>query len=356
MADESTEPTDDQLSETNQSITVSGLGHYCSGTWASGGWAFTSNSNGGDPCAAITSTGGTVRHKGLYANNAMNRVVYRCYPPYYGYVGVYEGLGNGPLTSAYNAAQGLPGCVFIASPVSLPIFDSPFPLATSYTHATGVDFARRGGSGSAVAYDVAEFGQPGSTMATIVDHKGRDRSTGGYIDNHDGHDFPMPRDTAIKATADGTVVMARSWLSPCTTSDSQYQTEVAIRHTVYGSGTYYERFVTYYAHLTSIDPAITVGASVTKGQEIGRSGNTGCSSAPHLHFGVIRLTNTSDQLEESITWYPGSQHSDATDKAIEPYGWSAPQGFDPFSYRVYPYGALSINLWNANQAPSVGGW
>ena len=67
-------------------------------------------------------------------------------------------------------------------------------------------------------------------------------------------------------------------------------------------------------------------------------------SGPHLHFGVIRLTNTSDQLEATVHWFNTSQHSDATDKDIEPYGWEPPKGFDPWSYKAYPQGALSLNL------------
>jgi hypothetical protein len=122
-----------------------GMGNYCSITWPNGGWSFASDTNGGDPCTWILnqSPGGTIQRKGLYANNDWNRVVYRCYPPNYGWVGIYEGWGNGPLTAAFNAAEGKPGCVFVASPKSMPIFNSPFPLSTpSYVHNTGFDFDR----------------------------------------------------------------------------------------------------------------------------------------------------------------------------------------------------------------------
>ena len=99
------------------------------------GW----ESNGGDPCKSIISTGGTVKRKGLYASNNWNRVVYRCYPPNYGFVGIYEGWGNEPLTAAFNAAStdNKPGCVFNVSPKSMPIFDSPFPLMANYRSPMG---------------------------------------------------------------------------------------------------------------------------------------------------------------------------------------------------------------------------
>lgn len=344
------------LTSVASASTVAGMGHYCSGTWSNGGWAFTSDTTGGDPCGVIVNSGGTIQRKGLYANNNVNRVVYRCYPPDYGFVGIYEGWGNGPLTAAFNAAKvdNKPGCIFTVSPKSMPVFDAPFPLTANYSHTSGHDFAKAPYTTLNVP---SEFGQPGSATATIVDWKGRDKSNGGFLDNHSGHDWPMPKGTKIFAVADGVVVMARSWKSPCTNSDSVYQKEVAIRHTVTSGAsntTYYERFLTYYAHFNSY--TVTAGQTVKKGDLIGYSGNTGCSSAPHLHFGVIRLTNTADQREETVNFLAAPQNSDAGDKDIDPYGWDSPKGFDPWAWKAYPAGALSVNLWRTGQAPSVGNW
>lgn len=45
---------------------------------------------------------------------------------------------------------------------------------------------------------------------------------------------------------------------------------------------------TLYAHLSSIDKKIRTGSYVKQGQIIGKSGNTGISSGPHLHFGLYK--------------------------------------------------------------------
>lgn len=45
---------------------------------------------------------------------------------------------------------------------------------------------------------------------------------------------------------------------------------------------------TLYAHLSSIDKRIKAGSYVKQGQVIGKSGNTGISSGPHLHFGLYK--------------------------------------------------------------------
>jgi murein DD-endopeptidase MepM/ murein hydrolase activator NlpD len=44
----------------------------------------------------------------------------------------------------------------------------------------------------------------------------------------------------------------------------------------------------YFLHLERLDPAMKVGARVRAGQAIGTSGNTGRSTAPHLHYQLVR--------------------------------------------------------------------
>ena len=86
------------------------------------------------------------------------------------------------------------------------------------------------------------------------------------VDAHDGLDFAMPEGTSVLATGPGEVIYAGNGL---------YGVTVVIRHS-WGSS--------YYGHLSQT--SVTVGDKVTTGQEIGLSGNTGISTAPHLHFGI----------------------------------------------------------------------
>jgi len=85
---------------------------------------------------------------------------------------------------------------------------------------------------------------------------------------HTGVDFPVPTGTSVKAVAAGHVVSA-GW-------GGSFGYQVVIRH---ADGRY-----TQYGHLSAI--AVKAGRSVVSGQRIGRSGSTGNSTGPHLHFEV----------------------------------------------------------------------
>lgn len=85
---------------------------------------------------------------------------------------------------------------------------------------------------------------------------------------HTGVDFPVPTGTSVKSVAEGRVVSA-GW-------GGSYGYEVVVRHS---DGRYSQ-----YAHLSAI--SVKDGQSVGAGQRIGRSGSTGNSTGPHLHFEV----------------------------------------------------------------------
>ncbi|MER7664594.1 transglycosylase family protein [Streptomyces sp. NPDC096193] len=85
---------------------------------------------------------------------------------------------------------------------------------------------------------------------------------------HTGVDFPVPTGTSVKSVASGRVISA-GW-------GGAYGYQVVIRHT---DGKYSQ-----YAHLSAL--TVRSGQQVAGGQRIGRSGSTGNSSGPHLHFEI----------------------------------------------------------------------
>ncbi|WP_406836227.1 transglycosylase family protein [Streptomyces sp. AHU1] len=85
---------------------------------------------------------------------------------------------------------------------------------------------------------------------------------------HTGVDFPVPTGTSVAAVAAGHV-LSSGW-------GGSFGYQVVIRH---ADGRY-----TQYGHLSAI--SVKAGQSVVAGQRIGRSGSTGNSTGPHLHFEV----------------------------------------------------------------------
>ncbi len=85
---------------------------------------------------------------------------------------------------------------------------------------------------------------------------------------HEGVDFPAATGTAIQSSGDGIVTASgpRSGYGNC----------IEINH---GFG-----YVTRYAHMNRL--VVRVGQKVQKGQQIGTVGDTGLSTAPHLHYEI----------------------------------------------------------------------
>ena len=86
---------------------------------------------------------------------------------------------------------------------------------------------------------------------------------------HKGVDIAVPIGTAVLATKAGTVITA--------TYSASAGNYIAISH---GGGVY-----SYYMHCSSL--SVSVGQSVSAGQQIALSGNSGISTGPHLHFALF---------------------------------------------------------------------
>lgn len=93
---------------------------------------------------------------------------------------------------------------------------------------------------------------------------------GGTEEVHAGMDIALPVGALVRAAGGGEVIQAGE--------EPEYGLFVLIRHP--------EGYETMYGHLSRV--VVREGDQVTQGAAIGRSGNTGRSSAPHLHFEIRR--------------------------------------------------------------------
>ena len=95
---------------------------------------------------------------------------------------------------------------------------------------------------------------------------------------HDGLDIAVPVGTPIRAVLSGTVIFAGADGAGPRCNEG---------YAGYGLGIVLENetgWQVLYAHLSQM--YVSVGETVSPDQIIGLSGNTGCSSGPHLHFGL----------------------------------------------------------------------
>lgn len=94
----------------------------------------------------------------------------------------------------------------------------------------------------------------------------RSQPKAGASTYHKGIDIAVSVGTTVRASSGGTVIAA-GWISG-------YGNAVYIQHE--------NGIVTRYGHLSRI--LVSVGETVVQGETIARSGNTGNSTGPHLHF------------------------------------------------------------------------
>lgn len=122
-----------------------------------------------------------------------------------------------------------------------------------------------------------------------------------YVGSHLAIDIKIPTGTPIYSIANGVVVKVGN-------QSSGFGNHVVIRHDdvpsindPYVKATYYSS----YSHLNAYN--VTVGQQVTKGQQIGESGNSGTATTPHIHFQI-----DNDQAPWHPYWpYTSKEASDA---------------------------------------------
>ena len=101
---------------------------------------------------------------------------------------------------------------------------------------------------------------------------------GGRDEAHPGIDIAVPVGSLVRVSGGGTVREAGE--------DPEYGFFVLVDHP--------QDYQTMYGHLSRI--LVTAAATVSSGEVIGLSGNTGRSTAPHLHFEIRQRSSSLDPL------------------------------------------------------------
>ena len=135
------------------------------------------------------------------------------------------------------------------------------------------------GSISSAGYGTYKWPVPGHTYISYGGsyNNWRGSSIHGGIDISDG----SIRGAKVVAVAAGTVVEYHEGYEGGGTknySGCGYGNHVVIQHST-------DKYFTVYGHMNE-PPLVKKGDKVVAGQHIGYVGNTGCSTGPHLHFGV----------------------------------------------------------------------
>lgn len=113
-----------------------------------------------------------------------------------------------------------------------------------------------------------------------------DQGPGGSYSHNDPQnrhavDFALPEGTPIVAARAGVVMQVESDFDKAGPSREKYGGQANFIRIVHDDGS-----MAVYAHLKPEGVQVRAGQRVRQGQRIGLSGNTGFSTAPHLHFAL----------------------------------------------------------------------
>lgn len=113
-----------------------------------------------------------------------------------------------------------------------------------------------------------------------------------------------PLGTPTFATFSGKIVVAQDF------DDLHYGKHVDIEGICNG-----KTFIGRWAHLNSLDASITVGAQISKGQEIGKIDSTGNSTGTHLHYSFMNLEMGTPYIPQNPA-FPSCQSDDGSSCAV----------------------------------------
>jgi len=163
--------------------------------------------------------------------------------------------------------------------------------ALEVTQGTGTATATSGSAGAASAAQDTPAPAAVGSKAWVKPLNSSYVLTSGYAwrwgKMHPAQDFAIPVGTPVKAMSSGVVIFA-GW-------SGGYGNKVEIK--------YWDGTVSWYAHNSSLK--VKVGQTVSPGQVVSLSGNTGHSTGPHLHLEI---------------------HPGGGDGTVSPMGWLRQKG------------------------------
>lgn len=178
-----------------------------------------------------------------------------------------------------------------ASPIRIDA-DPPLPARATVPARQGVVVARLPrvaaqlrveavpGTPNARPRDV-EYGYPLQTAALRIQQAWHGQYSHADAENRHAVDFAADRGTPVLAARDGTVMQTEGGFDDALPDDAEAAARANFIRILHDDGT-----MALYAHLQPGGVHVRVGQAVRRGQAIGLSGNTGLSTAPHLHFVV----------------------------------------------------------------------
>lgn len=192
------------------------------------------------------------------------------------------------------AAQGAPRAVKLAAAQSLPLAGGTDTITVQRDGYESKSVAEMAAA-SGIRMEATFTNDPNGTVqwpfavgVHIGDHFGH-RDCAGCSVNHQGQDFNPGLGAPIQSIADGVVTLAQD-------GEGSLGVHMIIEHVING-----ERVSSVYAHMIHGSMLFQVGDVVKVGQVIGKTGNTGMSTGPHLHF-EIRLGGINGQHVDPLAW------------------------------------------------------